>query len=176
MKEFSQFVKDYMCTYEHDAQMLAEATGVSLTETKSILDGTTVPNEQYVLGLSKLYHLETEERAEFYKSWQKTRVRWIEKCNKLERQLHALSELPTLNLSEEASLPERVMFVLVASQYYYNTVHSVEAASTVGQEIIAMRNEIVYNYGSNSCKEALVKLSGPDYLRYTEEVKRRVLS
>lgn len=175
MAEFAQLVKGYMDAYEHNAALLAETTGKTQTEIESIMDGTTVPGEDFMLQLIELYHLGQNESAAFRKSWQKTRLRWIEKCNKLERQLHAFNELPTLNFSEDATLPERMIFVLVASQYYYNTVHSIEAASPVGQELIEMRNQIVYNYGSNACKELLVKLQGPDWLRYTEEVRTRVL-
>lgn len=172
MKEFAQLVKEYMDVYEHNADLLAEGTGRPVEEINAIIEGKTVPNEEFMLQLVEMYHLDQAESIALRKSWQKSRLRWIEKCNKLERQLNASAELPTLNYSDDAPLSSRIMLVLVASQYYYNTVHCSEAASLVGQELIDMRNQIVYNYGSNACKEALTKLSGEDWLRYTEEVKK----
>lgn len=176
MIEFAQLVKGYMDAYEHDTALLAENTGKTLQEIESIISGTTVPGEDFMLQLTELYHLGDNEAVMFRKSWQKTRLRWLEKCNKLERQLHAFGELPTLNFADDALLPERIVFVLVASQYFYNTVHSVEAASPVAQELIEMRNQIVYNYGSDSCKQSLLKLQGQDWFRYTEEVRKKVLA
>lgn len=172
MKEFAQLVKEYMNAYEHNVELLAESTGRSVSEITAIVEGKTVPNEAFMLQLAEMYHLDQNESVAFRKSWQKTRLKWIEKCNKLERQLNARAELPTLDYGENAPMPARVLLVLVASQYYYNTVHCVEAANPVAQELIEMRNQIVYNYGSNSCKQALEKLSGVDWLRYTEEVKK----
>lgn len=175
MKEFSQLLQDYMTAYGHDVALLAESTGKRPEEIQNILSGATVPVERYAHQLAELYHIEGQELSTFLKSWHRSRLKWVETCNKVERQMHAYHTLPSLNLTEDATPAERIVFVLVASQYYYNTIHSVDLASEIGQEIIEIRNLIVYNYGSAACERALIKLNGPDYVRYVEDVKRRIL-
>lgn len=174
MKDFTQVIKDTMNVYGHDICVLADSLGITEKDMNNILEGTLCPGPEFVDQFISVYHFEEKETKDFRKAWRSARLEFANRLNKVERQLNATLFLRSMRVCETTPLENRLVYVIAASQYYHNTLVSIEAAPAIVQEIINMRNTIVYNIGSDDYNNVMYRLMDDDVWKEITDTVRKV--
>ena len=145
MRVLTQIFTDCMKIYEHDLTDISDAMDVSSKEALLYVQGKTVPSWDVVKNVCYVYHL---DETECRQAWVKAREKSIEKERRCERQYYATLYLRN-NLSNANDLNSRMLAVMALSQYYHNIYIEPSEVSYSIDLVMKMRNEFVYNIGSN---------------------------
>lgn len=174
MKEFHQLLQNYMDVNEHTPAMIADALSVSEDDIKLYCTGAVVPNKSFMTQVSELYHLDAVSGSEFKRAWEQSKIKSLELSNKKTRKDNAAKALLDILSADCTTLNDKILFVLVASQFYFNAAFHPDTSSTLGKRLIDMRNTLVYDFGSDACASVIDEIQSADMSAWYAEVGTEV--